>query len=496
MKDYFKPFHSEIKEEDMITIDEIKQLPYAEIKDRKLSKTCGEYFRVRQSFNQETGEVDAHYYPITVDKKLISYKVRELPKNFYVTDKFTGQKIQLFGQAQAKGGTKKLLITGGELDALAAYDLLVKYRDSVTIVSLPQGENVKAVSDNIDFVKKFEEVIVCTDMDEPGRKCAKDIADLLGPQALIMDMSEKDACDMLIKGKQKEFVNAYFKAKVYVPEGFVTVEDVYKEATAMPVMGKSWPWPSLTRLTYGRRLGEGAYFGAGVKMGKSEAVNQITHHITQVEGGKVAIFKLEEKPAMTVRKIAGKIMHKQFHIPDGDFTHEELIDGVNRVKDTVLLYDSYMATSWDDIKPAIRHAVIVEGCQDVIIDPLTALTIGMESARANTELERIAGEIAAMSKELGFFYYFFCHLKAPSTGRAHEEGGKVHSNQFAGSRAMMRACYFMIGIERDKTLECDIQRNTSTFILLEDRAFGNYGRFDVFYDRATGDYLEVSNEYS
>jgi twinkle protein len=96
-----------------------------------------------------------------------------------------------------------------------------------------------------------------------------------------------------------------------------------------------------------------------------------------------------------------------------------------------------------------------------------------------------------MAKDLGFFYMIFCHLKAPTTGQPHERGGKVLSSQFTGSRAMMRSCYYMVGIERNKDPELpDIERNTSTFVLLEDRAFGNNGTFPVLYDVDTGDYLE------
>ena len=115
---------------------------------------------------------------------------------------------------------------------------------------------------------------------------------------------------------------------------------------------------------------------------------------------------------------------------------------------------------------AMRHAVIVDGVQDIIIDPLTRLTVGMSSSEVNTELERVSDEISKMAKDLGFTYYIFCHLKAPATGKPHEEGGKVRSNQFHGSRAMMRACYYMVGSERDKTLEEDDERNTSHFVLL------------------------------
>jgi twinkle protein len=144
---------------------------------------------------------------------------------------------------------------------------------------------------------------------------------------------------------------------------------------------------------------------------------------------------------------------------------------------------------------------VVEGVEDVVIDPLSRLTAGMSAGDANQELERIADEISSLAKDLQFTYYIFCHLKAPTGGRPHEEGGRVHSNQFTGSRAMMRACYYMIGIERDKSPDLpDVVRNMSSFVLLEDRAFGNSGRFDVYYDKDTGDYLEpdmdVVEEYN
>jgi twinkle protein len=376
---------------------------------------------------------------------------------------------------------------------MAAYQMLYEKFPNFepAVVSLPKGESIGAVGDNLAYLDNFQEILIYTDCDEVGRKCAADLCDLIGPKAKVVTTTEKDACDMLKTGKQQEFINAFFNAKHHAPEGFVTVDDVFQEATAMPEWGRSWPWPTLTKLTYGRRDGEGAYFGAGVKIGKSEAVNQIAHHITQVEGGKIALFKLEEKPSMTVRKMAGKIMRKPFHKPDGDFTQEELIDGVNRVRGGVVLYDSYGSTSWDKLKSAIRHAVLVEGCKDIVIDPLTRLTIGMDSGDANTELERISDELSSMAKDLGFFYMIFCHLKAPTSGPPHERGGKVLSSQFTGSRAMMRSCYYMIGIERNKDPELpEIERNTSTFVLLEDRAFGNNGTFPVYYDNDTGDYLE------
>ena len=392
-----------------------------------------------------------------------------------ITVEFTGP---LVGQECFQSGGKALTICETVEDMVKIYKVFKnKYPNlepPVVCIGIEGYEDVTGrIKENLEYISSFDSVVIHLGVNN------EEVSRLL--EAKIMEWD----------GNEKTLVNAWFSAKPYKPEGFVSVGDVFEEATKMPEWGRSWPWPTLTKLTYGRRLGEGYYFGAGVKIGKSECVNQLTHHIITEEKKKVALFKLEEAPAMTVRKIAGKIMNKQFHKPDGDFTREELIEGVEKVRDYLIMYDSYGKTDWDSVKQAIRYAVIGEGVQDVIIDPLTRLTVGMDSSQANTELERISDEISKMAKDLGFVYYIFCHLKSPESGKPHELGGKVRSNQFHGSRAMMRTTYYMLGIERNKDPELPKEeRNTSTFVLLEDRAFGNSDKFEVYYDDVTGSYLE------
>lgn len=244
-------------------------------------------------------------------------------------------------------------------------------------------------------------------------------------------------------------------------------------------------------------------------------MNELTDYIVENEETPVALFKLEEKPAMTYRKVAGKRMGKLFHKPDkvnidgfdfkGDkipdeelskyFTQDELREGVMSLKGKILTYDSYGATSWDQLKKAITYAVVVQGAKDVVIDPITRLTAGLDAAATDVELRRFSDEISKLAKDLDFTYYCFCHLKAPQFGKPHSQGGAVVSEQFRGSRAMMESTYYMVGIERDKSSSLpDVVRNMSWFIILEDRMFGNTIRFPVYYDVDTGRYLEPSED--
>ena len=811
-----------------LTVAEITDLPILPISDRKLSLNTCKKLGIRTALSQEDGKTPiAHYFPYynIHTGKLQWYKKRDLtlPKNhkyhFSVVGEGKAENSMLFGQQGCSGGGFKLLVTEGEYDVASLFESMWENQKTPgeyhpQVVGLPLGcsNAVKSVSTNQKFVDSFKEKIAVLDNDDAGREALAGVSSLVpGLKTVNFPAGVKDPSDMLQAGESKQLFNlCIWNSKEYVPSGFITVDDVFEAATRMPTWGRPWPWPSLTKLTYGRRDGEGIYIGAGVKIGKcfglgtkvrmwsgaiknvedivkgdmvlspdgsgkevlsvhsgwdnmyevvqnkrdnyivnsehllhlqqtatnkkinvtvndhpslpktkdwkgiasgaieyskkdlpippyilglwlgdgtsaaptitnidpeiiqswseygknlggkistyfnstgigsyriifdgpyndfitalrnlnvfknkhipekysisnvndrlellagiidtdgfagphsyevtlkqynlansvctiarslgcratlnekivegvtywrvvfggveipvklerkklqfknernplltgitikpigydeyygfsiegedklflledytivhnSEAVNQIAHHITQVERGKVALFKLEEEPSMTVRRLAGKIKHKQFHKPDGDFTHEELIQGVEAVKASgTVFYDSYGSTNWSELKASIAHAVVVQGCKDIIIDPLTRLTQGTASEK-NDQLEVIADEISVMAKDLGFFYMIFAHLKAPQTGKPHEEGGHVHSNQFTGSRAMMRTTYYFLGIERNKMEEDEDLRNTSTFVLLEDRMFGNSGRFDVHYNRETGDYLE------
>ena len=56
---------------------------------------------------------------------------------------------------------------------------------------------------------------------------------------------------------------------------------------------------------------------------------------------------------------------------------------------------------------------------------------------------------------------------------------------------MQECTFYMLGIERNKDPDLtDEERNTSTFVLLEDRNFGNAVSFPVQYDPTDQSYKE------
>lgn len=502
----YKP-EVKVKTEDEIQADlaEISNYRTVDLPDRRLSEQSLSYFKIRIGFSEADGITPAlHYYPYYRGDALVGYKVRLIDgKKFWAVG--TTKDVDLFGWQQAvRSGAKRLYITEGELDAVAVYQALrennkdPKYADlHPAVVSLINGAGSarKALADNADKIRQhFQEVVLVFDQDEPGKKAVQE-ALLVFPDAKTVELPAKDPNECLIAGYKKGLANALlFKASMPKNTRIISGSALYEAGREQAQWGKSWPWEKLTELTRGIRTGETYYIGAGVKMGKSELVNAIAKHLIVEHNWPVFMAKPEETNKKSWQLLLGKVEGKFFHDPKIKFDYEAYDRAAKVIGDKVKFLDIYQNITWDHLKADIIYAA-AQGCKAVFIDPITNLTNGIPAAEANTVLQTIAQGLSTLAKDLDIAVFIFCHLKAPDAGPPHEKGGKVESYQFSGSRAMMRSCNYMIGLEGNKDPDLpEEQRNIRTLVLLEDREFGNVGKVRLYWDSKTGLFNEVYDE--
>ena len=239
------------------------------------------------------------------------------------------------------------------------------------------------------------------------------------------------------------------------------------------------------------RFGETIYLGAGVKMGKSTIVSTLAAHMIAKHGLKVFLAQPEDTNVNSFRQVVGKVAKRVFHDPDIPFDYEAFDKAAPLVAENLYLLNLYQSLDWQTLRADIIAAVN-EGCRAIFIDPITNVTNGIDPAQANTVLQEFAQELAVMAKDEQLLMYIFCHLKSPDGGPPHERGGKVYSSQFAGSRAMMRSCHLMLGLEGNKDPdETEHTRNTRRIVVLEDRAYGASGSVPLYYDHNTGMLNEI-----
>lgn len=413
----------------------------------------------------------------------VAQKIRLPGKEF--TWAGNAREVGLYGSHLWKGSGKILVITEGEIDALTVSQL---QGNKWPVVSLPNGAPAapRDLAKSLPYVEAFESVVLMFDNDDPGREAAAKCAALLTPgKAKIASLPLKDANEMLKAGRGAEVINAIWQAKEWRPDGIITAAEVIEAAKKPVEWGRSWPWKSLTDLTYGRRFRELYALGAGVGTGKTDLFTQLIAHDMLTYPEKVGVIYLEQAPVETIRRIAGKVAGKAFHVPDGSWTQKELDEALDKTRDRLLFYNHFGASDWTIIKTLIRFLALSEGVKSIYLDHLTALVSHADDERR--ALDSLMAEMAGLCMGLDISIFFVSHLATPE-GKPHEEGGRVMAKHFRGSRSIMQWANFMFGLERNQQSEDELERRTATFRVLKDRNTGraNGHTISLLYDPETG----------
>ena len=189
------------------------------------------------------GEIIRTYYPETKStfkgelNSLRGYKSRDLPKVFGRHNiGIVGTSNDFSGQHKFPNGSKWVLIVGGEECKLAAAQMLRDYQiqrkqddyDRIPVVGVHVGEGSlsKICSAQFDWLDMHEEIILCMDNDEAGRKSVQEAIKVLPEgKVKIMTTSLKDCSDMLQEGKQKQFISNFYDAKPVEDAGIKSSTD-------------------------------------------------------------------------------------------------------------------------------------------------------------------------------------------------------------------------------------------------------------------------------
>jgi twinkle protein len=400
----------------------------------------------------------------------------------------------MFGSQLYNKG-KRVVVTEGAIDAMSLSQL---QDNKWPVISLPNGAggSAKTIIANLQYFNQFEECILFFDADEAGDKAIEACAPLFPPgKCRVARLAGyKDANEALMDGAGRKVLEAIWNAKVYRPDGIVSLSDIREELDAPVEWGLPWYLDKLNEATYGRRTGELYAVGAGTGVGKTDFLTQQIVHDMYVLEKTVGVFFLEQKPKETAILLAGKHAGKMFHIPDGDWSAEERNKAFDEITkhDRIRMYDSFGVCEWDTVKSNIEYMHHADGIEIFYIDHLTALATG-QGTDERVELERITAAIAMLAKRLNVIITIVSHLATPE-GKPHEEGGRVSIRHFKGSRAIGFWCHFMFGLERNQQAEDLVVRGTTTFRILKDRYTGQSTGMTIplHYNHDNGKLFEAS----
>lgn len=482
------------EEDEFVTDNNTESLPgkYIEVRSRGLSKQTCEKMGI-QVVNH-TGKLGSEF---VADKRCISLNVMDDSGNIIkqkirdVADRSACIQIgktkdtTLFGQ-HAFNPTDKLFITvtEGEFDAASIYE--ATGYPAVSACCGAKG-SLKHIKDNLTWLSKWKYVVVCYDNDETGKTATKELVKLFEPgKVRVVNIPLKDANEMLLEGRGSELKKLLWNAKENRPDSIVSVEDIIEASLDKPKLGASWPWPSLTDITYGIQPRSIYTIGAGSGIGKTEVIKDVVCHLCHTEGEKIGIMSFEQHPTQTLKRLAGSLINKRLHVPGTEYDKEEVKDAMMKFKDKLFFYDHFGASDLDTVIANIRYFVKAMDCKHIILDPFTAVVADFEDERKG--IDKAMAAFGALVQELECTLFLVCHLSKPSMGKSYEEGRHVAPVAFRGSQAIQYWSSFMIGLERNKLSEDEDERIVTRMRILKDRFTGEAdGKvLHLKYNRDTG----------
>ena len=461
------------------------------IVDRCISKDTCEFFGV----TQETGK---HYYPYFDETGLkVAEKIRSVEnKTFSIAGNFN--KATLFGQSLFQKAGKYITIVEGELDALASYQMTGSKWPTVSIRNGASAA-VKDCKAQYEYLDSFETIVICFDGDEPGQKAAKEVAELFGNKVKIVKHLKgyKDASDYLSEGKSSEYVNQWWRAESYVPDGIIQASTLWDSvSTPEPVAEAFYPFKGLNELLYGLRPAELITVTAGSGLGKSQFLREILYRILETTKWNVGGMFLEESVRKTARSIMSLHANKKLHLPDTHVTERELKEAFDATLGTnrVFLFDHFGSLAIDNVLNRIRYMARACDCRVVFLDHISLVVSGMDGNDERKSIDVLMTRLRTLVQETNITLICVSHLKRPSTSnKGHEDGESVSLSQLRGSGAIAQLSDAVITLERNSMSTDPLIRHTTKVAVAKNRFNGLTGpACSLMYEMDTGRMIELT----
>jgi twinkle protein len=442
----------------------IDMLPSPGIPERRITaETCKKYGVKLDSLENK------RYYPRVKDKKVVGYKCRKLPKSFKPSEGATPvgelKTTTFFGQHLFPKG-RILIITCGEEDALAAYDMTktqTKNKTGYAAVSTQNGHKsiVQTVSDNLQWINNFERVVFCVDQEEEDLFQAEEACKILSPgKGFIAKFDENDASDMCAKCKAYEFYKAVWDAEGYKPEGIIAGADTWELYKNRKYTASGVPLPPLFGLDHcylGMAKGNLDVIGSFEKAGKSTMIREIVINTLNTTDEKLGLFMLEEFVEETVTDLMAMTLNKRIDIKPELCEEEDKKEAWSNLfqENRVVLSDAHSFSDLECFLSKIRFMHHSFGISMFFIDNLTKMARLLVHEKDNEHflMGQIMTKLESLCKDLGIYIALVSHVRKEDSkgGKSFTEGKLMRVHDLYGSGDVSKSAYNVIAITRDNS---------------------------------------------
>lgn len=455
----------------------------ASISDRSIPKETCQKYKVTVEYGSD-GSIVRHSYPYYNKKtrELTAAKARFTEKKGF---SWSGDRDDtgLFGQQTCRGGGKFITVVEGELDALSVAAMFDNKWDVVSVKD-GAGSAYRDLSQEIEFLETYDNIILCFDQDEAGQEALEQVKDLFSPNKVkIAKLPMKDPNAMLMAKKRGDFEKAWWDAKPYCPAGLVRPSETWDEVVKYKnTPSTPYPWQGLTDILMGQRTKELVIWAAETGVGKSQTMREIIYHNMQTTGRVQGCLMLEESVAKSMLGWmsfhAGRPLHK-----DPNVTDEELRkywEMATEGDKFVLLDHKGWGNDINKLKSRVRYMAKAFGCKDIFLDHLHIALSSVEGASGDwAGIDELVTQLTALAIECDICLHLVSHV---SEGRS-----------LRGSKGISKLCDGLVFLERDKHHEDPEIANTTAVVVDKNRWAGDVGTACYLrYDRNTGRMTECA----
>jgi twinkle protein len=387
----------------------------------------------------------------------------------------------LFNLDNARKHEGSVIVTEGEPDAIA-FDQM----GFSNVVSVPNG--AEAFSEEwVDDLEQFDQIYLCYDMDEAGRKGVEKAADKLGRyRCLNVLLPLKDANDCLKAGfSNKEMAEVLVKAKPF-SVGIVKGPGAFLDEIKDLFTGRSVDkgvltgWSDFDGLLGGLRPNELTLLTGETASGKTTWAANLGYKLAK-DGHPVLIASFEMKPATILKKMVSMASGR----PASHHTLDSLLPFFTVISSMPLYFvDVFGEIGLAELKDAIYYARRRYGIEFVILDHLHFFLKYTEDHERQA-IDQAVKSIKAWTMELGIHIVLIVH---PT--KLAQDNKVVCLNDLKGSSSLKQIPDNVISIWRPRG-EDDLKNSTGEIILYVLKArddSGDEGKVILTFDKQSQSY--------
>lgn len=463
---------------------------------RGISKETYQYYGVRHEYDQETGHLLRQYYPNTKDFEFCSYKARAIPKDFYALGEMSND-LDLFGQWRYKqGGGKYLLITAGEIDCLSGHEMLNSKQSeygNIPVVSPINGESgsFKQLQKHFQWCDTFEKIILCYDNDEAGQEAVEKAVKVLPRgKVYVMRLNLKDTNEYLQAGKQKEWVNQFYRAEKYAPQGITSsanLEDKMRDYVSIPRIGLP---PFMHRMQ--KMLAGGFPIGYIINIlsasgtGKSTFVDAMILHWIMNDSRLVGIVSLEASEGEYGVNLSSSYCGFKINLletPEEKLAYLDQPENIEKRQELWLKPDGeprfYLVDAEiENMKQKIEYLIRGIGCKIIVLDPLQDIFDALDD---DQQAKWMKWEKDIVKKEQVTIININHSRKSGQGQKANSKGADLSEEDMMGHSSIFKSGGINIILMRNKEAELEDDRNTTIAKITKARGVGRTGIAGEYY---------------